>query len=60
MNPDAAIGRQKGPPVCLSMHQLLRSAERRNELLKPQEKLKKLMHGHRYRQTDRQQQQVLR
>jgi hypothetical protein len=41
------------------MHQLLGSAERRNELLKPQEKLKKLMHGHREteRQTDRQQQQ---
>jgi hypothetical protein len=31
------------------MHQLLDSAERRNELLKPQEKLKKLMHGHRQR-----------
>jgi hypothetical protein len=34
------------------MHQLLGSAERRNELLKPQEKtqqekLKKLTHGHR-------------
>jgi hypothetical protein len=35
------------------MPQLLGSAERRNELLKPQEKLKKLMHGHRERERER-------
>jgi hypothetical protein len=35
------------------MHQLLGSAERRNELLKPQEKLKKPMHGYRETETER-------